>query len=64
VADPASAYSTKPRSCSPLVRPGHVGLAFSGPAQPTAHRLAVALEHRLVARMQGRFIPRLPALAA
>ncbi|MFE1785463.1 helix-turn-helix domain-containing protein, partial [Streptomyces sp. NPDC059506] len=43
-------------------------VAATGLARPTAHRLAVALEHhRLVARdMQGRFIlgPRLAELAA
>ncbi|RSM56612.1 IclR family transcriptional regulator, partial [Kibdelosporangium aridum] len=43
-------------------------VAATGLARPTAHRLAVALEHhRMVARdMQGRFIlgPRLAELAA
>jgi len=43
-------------------------VAATGLARPTAHRLAVALEHhRLVGRdMQGRFVlgPRLPELAA
>jgi DNA-binding IclR family transcriptional regulator len=43
-------------------------VAATGLARPTAHRIAVALEHhRLVARdLQGRFVlgPRLPELAA
>lgn len=43
-------------------------VSATGLARPTAHRLAVALEHhRLVARdLQGRFVlgPRLPELAA
>ena len=67
-----SASSTKPPSCSRPWSPGPATLAglvaATGLARPTAHRLAVALEHhRLVARdMQGRFVlgPRLAELSA
>lgn len=56
-----SALEAGPASLAQLV-------AATGLARPTAHRLAVALEHhRLVARdMQGRFVlgPRLPELAS
>lgn len=56
-----SALETSPATLAGLV-------ATTGLARPTAHRLAVALEHhRLVARdMQGRFVlgPRLAELAS
>ena len=67
-----SAFSTKPLWCCRRSRPGRPPWPVWSPAPgspgPTAHRLAVALEHhRLVARdMQGRFVlgPRLGELAA
>ncbi len=68
----ASASSTRQRSCSQHSEQGPTTLAglvtATGLARPTAHRLAVALEHhRLVSRdLQGRFVlgPRLTELAS
>ena len=68
----ASACWTKPFGFSPPLESGPATLAqlvsATGLARPTAHRLAVALEHhRLLARdVQGRFVlgPRIAELAS
>ncbi len=68
----ALVFSTRQLSYSPHSNkarpPSPVWFTATGLARPTAHRLAVALEHhRLVSRdLQGRFVlgPRLTELAS